>query len=89
MFIRGTQVVLHMCQQFCGINAVFYYSTDFFRGVIADPLLGSTLVAAVNVLATIFATVLMDQVPRSPQDPPPPPPPHPLAPWNPHKGDHE
>lgn len=57
-------VVLHMSQQFCGINAVFYYSTDFFRGVIDNPLLGSTLVGAINVIATLAATFLMDQVGR-------------------------
>ena len=39
---------------------MFYYSTTFFEGVIDNPLLGSTLVAAVNVLATMLATVLMD-----------------------------
>jgi SP family facilitated glucose transporter-like MFS transporter 3 len=57
-------VVLHLCQQFCGINAVFYYSTDFFRGVISDPLMGSVLVCAINVVATLAATVLMDLVGR-------------------------
>ena len=55
-----TAIVLHLSQQFCGINAVFYYSTSFFEGVIDNPLLGSTLVAAINVLATMLATVLMD-----------------------------
>ena len=57
-------VVLHLCQQFCGINAVFYYSTDFFRGVIDDPLMGSVLVCGINVVATLAATVLMDQIGR-------------------------
>ena len=50
-----TAVVLHISQQFCGINAIFYYSTDFFRGVIDNPLMGSTMVAAVNVLATMVS----------------------------------
>ena len=35
-----TAIVLHVSQQFCGINAVFYYSTTFFEGVIDNPLLG-------------------------------------------------
>mmetsp|Transcript_14992 Transcript_14992/g.47128 ORF Transcript_14992/g.47128 Transcript_14992/m.47128 type:complete len:704 (-) Transcript_14992:481-2592(-) len=57
-------VVLHVGQQLCGINAVFYYSTMFFQGVIDNPLLGTTLVAAINVAATYLAIVLMDQCGR-------------------------
>ena len=57
-------VALHVCQQLCGINAIFYYSTYFFSAVISDPLYGSTSVAAVNVLATYVALVLMDRCER-------------------------
>jgi SP family facilitated glucose transporter-like MFS transporter 3 len=49
-----------MAQQLCGINAVFYYSTDFFEGIIGNPLVGTTLVGAVNVIATYAAMLLMD-----------------------------
>jgi hypothetical protein len=38
--------------QFCGINAVFYYSTSFFEGIIPNPAQGTTAVAFVNVVAT-------------------------------------
>jgi SP family facilitated glucose transporter-like MFS transporter 3 len=55
-----SSVTLQMAQQLCGINAVFYYSTTFFEGVISNPLLGTTLVGAVNVLATYAALLLMD-----------------------------
>ena len=48
-------LALHVSQQLCGINAVFYYSTTFFDGVVANPLLGSAAVAAVNVAATYVA----------------------------------
>jgi len=54
-------VVMHISQQLCGINAVFYYSTSFFNGVIDNPLLGTVIVAAVNVAATWLAQILMDR----------------------------
>jgi SP family facilitated glucose transporter-like MFS transporter 3 len=57
-------VMLQMAQQLCGINAVFYYSTTFFQGVIEKPLIGTTLVGAVNVIATYVALILMDNTER-------------------------
>lgn len=57
-------VVLQMAQQLCGINAVFYYSTSFFEGIIQNPLVGTTLVGAVNVLATYVALLLMERTER-------------------------
>jgi MFS transporter, SP family, solute carrier family 2 (facilitated glucose transporter), member 3 len=57
-------LILQMAQQLCGINAVFYYSTSFFEGVIDNPLAGTTLVGAVNVVATYVALLLMDQCGR-------------------------
>jgi SP family facilitated glucose transporter-like MFS transporter 3 len=56
--------VLQMTQQLCGINAVFYYSTAIFDGVISNPLVGTTLVGAVNVIATYVALLLMDTTGR-------------------------
>lgn len=56
--------VLQTVQQLSGINAVFYYSTSFFEGIIDNPLLGTTLVGAVNVLATYAALLLMDSCGR-------------------------
>lgn len=53
-------LVLQMSQQLCGINAVFYYSTMFFNGIISNPLTGTILVATVNVIATYVALKLMD-----------------------------
>jgi SP family facilitated glucose transporter-like MFS transporter 3 len=46
------------------INAVFYYSGLFFDGVIDNPLVGTTLMGAVNVLATAAALLLMDRCGR-------------------------
>ena len=62
--LLGSSLALQMGQQLCGINAVFYYSTSFFEGVIDDPLVGTTIVGAVNVLATYVALLLMDSCGR-------------------------
>lgn len=59
-----SSVVLQIAQQLSGINAVFYYSTTFFQGVIDNPLLGTTLIGFVNLLATIAALKLMDNTER-------------------------
>mmetsp|Transcript_36100 Transcript_36100/g.71861 ORF Transcript_36100/g.71861 Transcript_36100/m.71861 type:complete len:603 (-) Transcript_36100:15-1823(-) len=55
---------LQMSQQLCGINAVFYYSTAFFDGLLENPLLGTCLVNLVNVVATFVAMKLMDHAHR-------------------------
>mmetsp|Transcript_31088 Transcript_31088/g.75138 ORF Transcript_31088/g.75138 Transcript_31088/m.75138 type:complete len:652 (+) Transcript_31088:103-2058(+) len=57
-------LILQMGQQLSGINAVFYYSTSFFEGVIDDPLAGTTIIGAVNVVATYVALLLMDRCGR-------------------------
>ncbi len=59
-----SSLLLQMGQQLCGINAVFYYSTSFFEGVIDNPMVGTTIVGAVNVLATYVALLLMDSCGR-------------------------
>jgi SP family facilitated glucose transporter-like MFS transporter 3 len=59
-----SSLILQMGQQFSGINAVFYYSTSFFEGVIDNPLVGTTIVGAVNVAATYVALLLMDRCGR-------------------------
>jgi MFS transporter, SP family, solute carrier family 2 (facilitated glucose transporter), member 3 len=59
-----SSLVLQMGQQLSGINAVFYYSTSFFEGVISNPLIGTTIIGAVNVAATYVALLLMDSCGR-------------------------
>jgi hypothetical protein len=59
--LLGSSLALQMRQQLCGINAVFYYSASFFEGVIDNPLVGTTIVGAVNVLATYMALLLIPQ----------------------------
>jgi len=60
----GGFVVLHMAQQLTGVNAVFYYSTSFFQGVVSDPVQGTILCGAVNVIAVYVALKLMDKCGR-------------------------
>ena len=57
-------LTLQVAQQFCGINAVFYYSTSFFEGVIDNPLVGTTIVGVVNVAATWAVLFMMDSYGR-------------------------
>lgn len=57
-------LVLQISQQLSGINAIFYYSTAIFDGVISNPLVGTTLVGGVNVIATYVALLLMDSCGR-------------------------
>jgi SP family facilitated glucose transporter-like MFS transporter 3 len=59
-----SSIVLQLGQQLGGINAVFYYSTGFFEGVIQDARSGSALVAFVNVVATYVALKIMDKTAR-------------------------
>ncbi|CAN0392030.1 unnamed protein product, partial [Laminaria digitata] len=59
-------VVLHAAQQLTGINAIFYYSNSFFVGIIDNPLIGTTLVGVINVVATYVALQLMDKTGRVP-----------------------
>lgn len=54
-------ISLHLAQQFSGINAVFYYSSDFFAGAnIKDTYMGSVLITGVNVIGTLIAVKIMD-----------------------------
>ena len=59
-------VILHAAQQLTGINAIFYYSNSFFVGIIDNPLVGTTLVGVINVVATYVALQLMDKAGRVP-----------------------
>jgi len=57
-------LILQMAQQLSGINAVFFYSTAILEGVIDNPLVGTTVIAAVNVVATYVALLIMDSTGR-------------------------
>jgi len=57
-------LILQMAQQLSGINAVFFYSTAILEGVVDNPLVGTTVIAAVNVVATYVALLVMDSTGR-------------------------
>ncbi len=58
-------ITLQVAQQLSGINAVMFYATSFFQGVgMSNPLVGATLVGAINVVSTGVALVLMDTAGR-------------------------
>lgn len=57
-------LILQMAQQLSGINAVFFYSTAILEGVVDNPLVGTTIIAVVNVLATYVALLVMDSTGR-------------------------
>ena len=62
-------VVLMLCSQFCGINAIIYYSTKIFKAAGADmttAFSSSAWVGLVNVLATFVAISLVDKAGRRP-----------------------
>ena len=57
-------ILFPIAQQLSGINAVFYYSTSFFSGVIPNPQTGTIIAFAVNFLATVVALLVMDKLGR-------------------------
>jgi SP family facilitated glucose transporter-like MFS transporter 3 len=59
-----SSLILQMAQQLSGINAVFFYSTSFLEGVVDNPLVGTTIIATVNVVATYIALLMMDSTGR-------------------------
>ena len=63
MFLSLSLMIL---QQFCGINAVIFYTESIFQtaGYNGNPGVPSVIVAAVKVAATCFSTSLMDNVGR-------------------------
>ena len=60
-------VVLHLSQQLCGINAIFYYSTALFRSIglsVAEAVYASIGASGFLVLATLISVPLMEKVGR-------------------------
>jgi len=62
-------VVLMLCSQFCGINAIIYYSTKIFIEAGADSSAAFTATAwigMINLIATLVAIAFVDKAGRRP-----------------------
>ncbi|KAK3531842.1 hypothetical protein QTP70_030940 [Hemibagrus guttatus] len=58
-------LMLHLSQQFSGINAIFYYSTAIFHSAgVAQPVYATIGVGAVNTVFTLLSVVLVDRAGR-------------------------
>ncbi|KAM5165139.1 solute carrier family 2, facilitated glucose transporter member 2 [Mantella aurantiaca] len=58
-------LVLHISQQFSGINGIFYYSTSIFtKAGISQPVYATIGVGAVNTVATIVSLFLVEKAGR-------------------------
>ncbi|XP_007517959.2 solute carrier family 2, facilitated glucose transporter member 2 [Erinaceus europaeus] len=58
-------LMLHMAQQFSGINAIFYYSTSIFQTAgISQPVYATIGVGAVNTLFTVLSVFLVEKAGR-------------------------
>lgn len=62
-------VVLMVVSQFCGINAIMYYSTKIFMSAgvgVKDAFAASAFIGLVNVVFTLVAIALVDKAGRRP-----------------------
>ncbi|XP_051839127.1 solute carrier family 2, facilitated glucose transporter member 2 [Antechinus flavipes] len=58
-------LMLHMAQQFSGINAIFYYSTSIFSTAgVEQPIYATIGVGVVNTIFTIIAVFLVERAGR-------------------------
>ncbi|MCI4386246.1 hypothetical protein PGIGA_G00060020 [Pangasianodon gigas] len=58
-------LMLHLSQQFSGINAIFYYSTAIFHNAgVAQPVYATIGVGAVNTVFTLLSVALVDRAGR-------------------------
>lgn len=57
--------VLMFTQQWCGINAVYFYTIDIFKTAgMSDPGIGSIIMCVFQLIATIVSTLLIDRLGR-------------------------
>ncbi|XP_051800347.1 solute carrier family 2, facilitated glucose transporter member 2 isoform X2 [Acanthochromis polyacanthus] len=58
-------LMMHLSQQFSGINAIFYYSTDIFsRAGVSQPVYATIGVGVINTVFTLVSVALVDKAGR-------------------------
>ncbi|KAJ3612614.1 hypothetical protein NHX12_020882 [Muraenolepis orangiensis] len=58
-------LMMHLSQQFSGINAIFYYSTAiFYRAGVAFPVYATIGVGVINTIFTVVSVALVDRTGR-------------------------
>ncbi|XP_066475726.1 solute carrier family 2, facilitated glucose transporter member 2 [Tiliqua scincoides] len=58
-------IMVHIAQQFSGINAIFYYSTDIFHQAhVSEPIYATIGVGAINTVFTVVALFLVERAGR-------------------------
>ncbi|XP_036981237.1 solute carrier family 2, facilitated glucose transporter member 2 [Acanthopagrus latus] len=58
-------LMMHLSQQFSGINAIFYYSTDIFdQAGVAQPVYATIGVGVINTIFTLVSVALVDKAGR-------------------------
>ncbi|MFT7808223.1 solute carrier family 2, facilitated glucose transporter member 2 [Arapaima gigas] len=58
-------LMMHLSQQFSGVNAIFYYSTDIFhKAGVTEPVYATIGVGAINTIFTMVSVVLVDRAGR-------------------------
>jgi SP family galactose:H+ symporter-like MFS transporter len=65
--ILAVGVFLQLLQQFCGVNAIGYYSTNIFTMAgLHNPYFATIIMGGIKVLATIVAIMYVDKLGRKP-----------------------
>ncbi|KAM3843160.1 LOW QUALITY PROTEIN: solute carrier family 2, facilitated glucose transporter member 2-like, partial [Diretmus argenteus] len=58
-------LMMHLSQQFSGINAIFYYSTAiFYRAGVSQPVYATIGVGVINTIFTLVSVALVDKAGR-------------------------
>uniref|UniRef100_A0A671Q9B8 Solute carrier family 2 member 2 n=1 Tax=Sinocyclocheilus anshuiensis TaxID=1608454 RepID=A0A671Q9B8_9TELE len=58
-------LMMHLSQQFSGINAIFYYSTSIFQSAgVGQPVYATVGVGVINIIFTLVSVILVDRAGR-------------------------
>lgn len=58
-------LMMHLSQQFSGINAIFYYSTSIFQSAgVGQPVYATIGVGVINIIFTLVSVMLVDRAGR-------------------------